>query len=217
MSFISLLAAAAAGIASHLLFFKHSERHLYPLRYVQFIILAFVAGSVLRTHYFGDSIRYALEKSFQHTAVYLAGLYASLIIYRLFFNPLNRFPGPLGARFSKFDHTFRLSKMDGHHMLQRSHNKYGRYLRIGPNDVSITDPAAIQVVLGQNSKCSKAQWYSQDVPLISMHTTRDRAQHDRRRRILSPAFSDKALRGYENRIQKYNDLLINQISESLGE
>src|SRR4051812_42208218 len=50
------------------------------------------------------------------------------------------------------------------------------------------------------------------MPSTSMHTTRDRSVHDRRRRIWSPAFSDKALRGYENRIQKYNDLLIKQIS-----
>jgi cytochrome P450 len=49
-----------------------------------------------------------------------------------------------------------------------------------------------------------------------MHTTRDKAIHDRRRRIWSPAFSDKALRGYENRVQKYNDLLIKQISAFSG-
>ena len=40
--------------------------------------------------------------------------------------------------------------------------------------------------------------------------------HDRRRRIWIPAFSDKALRGYENRVKKYNDLLVQQISAFSG-
>src|SRR4051794_7306958 len=77
-------------------------------------------------------------------------------------------------------------------------------------------PDGVQIVQGQNSKCTKAQWYSQDTPLISMHTTRDKSMHDRRRRIWSPAFSDKALRGYESRLQKYNDMFIKQMNELGG-
>ena len=40
--------------------------------------------------------------------------------------------------------------------------------------------------------------------------------HDRRRRIWAPAFSDKALRGYENRVQGLNDLLISRIVDTNG-
>lgn len=35
--------------------------------------------------------------------------------------------------------------------------------------------------------------------------------HDRRRRIWSPAFSDKALRGYETRLKPYSTLLAEQL------
>ena len=70
------------------------------------------------------------------------------------------------------------------------------------------DPDGVSVVSAPNSKCTKAQWYSQDAPLTSMHTTRDRGMHDRRRKVWAPAFSDRALRGYEVRIQRYNDLLL---------
>ena len=71
--------------------------------------------------------------------------------------------------------------------------------------------------MGVKSKCIKAQWYSNDWPLMSMHTTRDKGMHDRRRRIWSPAFSEKALRGYENRIGRYNELLLKHIEENEGE
>jgi cytochrome P450 len=81
-------------------------------------------------------------------------------------------------------------------------------VRLGPNDISLTDPAAVAVISSTNTKCSKAPWYANDTPLTSMHTTRDRQQHDRRRKVWSPAFSPAALRGYEGRVQRYNEQLI---------
>lgn len=36
-----------------------------------------------------------------------------------------------------------------------------------------------------------------------MHTGRNRAEHDKRRRMWSPGFSDKALRDYEVRMRPY--------------
>jgi cytochrome P450 len=49
-----------------------------------------------------------------------------------------------------------------------------------------------------------------------MHTSRDRPLHDRRRRIWSPAFSDKALRNYEQRIRPYADQLLRRIESYNG-
>ena len=144
-------------------------------------------------------------------------MYSSVLVYRLLFNPLNAFPGPFFAKLTKFDHVFRVTKMDNHHKLYDLHKKYGKFVRIGPNDLSVTDPDGTQVISAANSKCYKAPWYEQDVPFISMHTTRDRALHDRRRRIWAPAFSDKALRGYEKRVQFYNDTLLRKLEEFRGE
>lgn len=210
------LFALLAGILSHLMFFKIGERHLYPFRYVQAFILAFVGTFMAKSNFQGLSTGAAATQTALLATFYFTGLYLSLVVYRLFFNPLNRFPGPYGARLSKFDFVFRLTKMDGHHKLYAMHQKYGKFVRIGPNDLSVSDPDGVQIVQGQNSKCTKAQWYSQDTPLISMHTTRDKAMHDRRRRIWSPAFSDKALRGYESRVQKYNDMFIKQMDGLAG-
>ena len=210
------LFAFLAGILSHLMFFKIGERHLYPFRYVQAFILTFAGTFMAKSNFQGLSTGAAAAQTALFATFYFIGLYLSLVVYRLFFNPLNRFPGSYGARLSKFDFVFRLTKMDGHHKLYAMHQKYGKFVRIGPNDLSVSDPDSVQIVQGQNSKCTKAQWYSQDTPLISIHTTRDRAMHDRRRRIWSPAFSDKALRGYESRVQKYNDMFIQQMDGLAG-
>lgn len=78
------------------------------------------------------------------------------------------------------------------------------------------DVKAVEVISAPNSKCTKGPWYDQDSPRCSLHTTRDRGVHDRRRKIWAPAFSDKSLRGYELRIQGLNDLLISKIDEAKG-
>jgi cytochrome P450 len=209
-------ASFTLGVLSHLLFFHHGERHLYPYRYIQFYLLLLGILTVARSHYLSIPTSFALKSNALLFTIYFSGLYTSLIIYRLFFNPLNRFPGPFFARLSKFNHVLRNTKFDGHHQLLALHQKHGRFVRIGPNDLSVTHPDGVQVVSTANSKCTKAAWYSQDLPLMSMHTTRDRAMHDRRRRAWAPAFSDRALRGYETRIQKYNRLMFDNIDKNLG-
>lgn len=211
------LAVVSAGVASHLFFFKVGERHLHPERYIQAFVLACIITTVAKSHYGHIPTGAAVLFTLKHAALYLAGLYTSLITYRLFFNPLNNIPGPYWARLSKLDTVFRVAeKRNLNQVLLALHRKYGKFVRIGPNDLSVTHPDGTEVIMGIKSKFSKAPWYSQDVPLVSMHTTRDRAAHDRRRRIWSPAFSDKALRGYEVRIQRYNDILVRKIEESNG-
>ena len=105
---------------------------------------------------------------------------------------------------------------DAHLKFLEAHKKHGDFLRIGPNDLSVVDVKAVEVISAQNSKCTKGPWYDQDYPRSSLHTTRDRGLHDRRRRIWAPAFSDKALRGYEARVQNLNDLLISKLYETNG-
>lgn len=184
------------GVASHLFFFKLGERDIYPLRYLQAFLLACAISIVTKSFHGNLPAKDALVFTAKYASLYLAGLYGSLITYRLFFNPLNKIPGPYWARLSKFDFTFRVAaKLDTCHVLLKLHQRHGKIVRIGPYDISVTHPDGVEVIAGIKSKCTKAQWYAQDVPLISMHTCRDRAQHDRRRRIWSPAFSDKALRG----------------------
>jgi len=209
-------AAFAAGIAAHPLYFKRSEHHLYPIRYLATFLLAAGTITIVKHHFFDTALVTAVKSSFSIVGLFVAGTLLSVSIYRLFLNPLNAIPGPYFARLTKFDIVIRNAKLDGHHQLAKLHQKYGKFVRVGPNDISVSDPAGTQIISGPQSKCIKGQWYDGDYPLESMHTTRDKAHHDRRRRVWAPAFSDKALRGYETRIKVYNDLLVKQINSFSG-
>lgn len=216
MSAVEQLGALGLGSATFWAFFHHGEHFKSPVRYIQVFLLTVMAGGVFLANTGNLAIKEAVFTSFKLGGIFLAGVYINCIIYRLFLNPLNKIPGPYFARLTKFDHVFRNTGMNAHIKLLDQHERLGKFVRIGPNDISVTDADAVEVISSPKSVCTKGPWYAQDTPLISLHTTRDRALHDRRRRVWAPAFSDRALRGYESRVQNLNDLLLLKLSQSKG-
>ena len=207
----------AAGIASHVAYFHRGEHHMYGPRYVQIFLTLYVIAIHIVILVNGDSIVHALSEVLLLAIFYLAGIYTSLLAYRVFFSPLSRFPGPIGARISNFWFSLQLKNLDAFNIVFKLHEDYGDFVRIGSNDLSIIHPKAVNAIYGSGSKCRKADWYDMTQPIVSMHMTRHQLVHDKRRRIWSTAFSDKALRGYQDRIQVYQNRLIARIASFGGQ
>ncbi|KAJ0422245.1 cytochrome P450 [Aspergillus carlsbadensis] len=209
--------AGVLGCAVYILYYHRGEHHLYPQRNVPATISLYFLFALALKHTDGSlTTAAALTQAAILISVYIAAIFTSLTIYRLLLNPLNKFPGFRIARLTGFAHTLHISKnMDRHMILYAAHKKYGRFVRYGPNDISVSDPDVVQVALGAGAVCNKAPWYAFEYPGCSLVSVRDREAHARRRRIWSPAFSDKALRGYEVRVERYNKALLRQI-EGLG-
>lgn len=147
---------------------------------------------------------------------FLFGLYGTLLTWRAFLNPLNKFPGPWAARLGNLYFSLNVTNSDAYYKLLALHKKYGRIVRIGSNDLSITDPNIMEEAYGRNSRVTKGWWYDNDYPLSSMHTTRDRALHDKRRKVWSPAFSEKALRDYETKFTGLSETFVQKLEEAKG-
>lgn len=206
------IAAAIAGAVSHVCYFNRGEHHFYGALYVQIFTAAFVAA-VIGLNQYGQSLGEAIAQVTTVAFFYLAGLYTSLIAYRSLFHSLNKFPGPFGARISKFWLSAQLKDADAFRQIYKLHKEHGDFVRVGPSDLSITHPKAVTAIYGQGSKCTKAAFYDLSKPMVSLQTLRVRALHDQRRRVWSPAFSDKALRGYEERMKKYQNKLMAKFGE----
>lgn len=213
---VEALSAFGVGSIAFWAFFHRGEHFLYPVRYMQLLAVTILASTVFLSSSTNITSKEALVVSLRLAGLFLAGVYSNCLIYRLFLNPLNSIPGPYFARVSKFNHAFRNTSLNAHHKLFEMHEKYGKLVRVGPNDISVSDADGVEVISGAKSKCTKGPWYGVETEAMSLQTTRDRAFHDRRRRVWAPAFSDKALRGYETRVQTYNDLLISKLAESKG-
>lgn len=213
---LGYIATFATGALSHVCYFNRGEHHFYSARYVQIFATAFVAALILLCQW-GEPKGKALAQVTAIAVFYLVGLYTSLVIYRSLIHPLNQFPGPFGARISSFWLSAHLKDGDAFRQVQKLHEKYGAFVRVGSSDLSVTHPKAVSAVYGLGSNCTKAAWYDLTKPMLSLQTLRVKTLHDQRRRIWSPAFSDKALRGYEQRVQKYQNILIDQIESFHGQ
>lgn len=215
MDNIVLITSSVAGVTSHLAFFRIGEHHLNSGRYVLTAIAAFAVSSIVQSYFFQLPSRDAAIRSLAIAAGYFGGLYSSLLIYRVVIHPLRRFPGPFGCKVSSAWFATYVSRQDAYRQLQRLHNKYGYFLRIGSNDLSIAHPKAVQAIYGSGSKCRKADWYDITYPVVPLQGTRDDSLHSRRRRVWSTAFGNRN-QDYDQRINRYRTLFVKEIEDSNG-
>jgi hypothetical protein len=93
--FVATAIAAALGIASHLLWFRHGEHHMLGGRYAQAFFFTFASLMAYLLYIEEQAFSPALAQSAALVAGYLAGVFSSLIVYRIWFSPSAKFPGPL--------------------------------------------------------------------------------------------------------------------------
>lgn len=68
---------------------------------------------------------------------------------------LRSIPGPHLARFSPFYRLVKLFKGDAPVYYRKLHETYGPIVRTGPNTVDVSDPKAVPIIYGINSKFLK--------------------------------------------------------------
>ena len=79
-----------------------------------------------------------------------------IVFYRLFLHPLAGVPGPFVARFTGLWRTTRYFKGTWFDDILGLHQKYGRVVRIAPNEVSFVDGDALKRIYGHGKPCKKA-------------------------------------------------------------
>jgi cytochrome P450 len=137
-------------------------------------------------------------------------------------HPLAKYPGPFLAKITDWYGVYHAWKGDRHLEFWRTHEKYGKlghdsqkksvmgwltdigkFVRFGPNSLSINSNTALQKIYGHGSNVRKSQFYSVFPPTkdtFNTHSSIDKASHARKRRVLSHAFSDTAVKQMEKYI-----------------
>ncbi|KAK5309418.1 hypothetical protein LTR70_010299 [Exophiala xenobiotica] len=122
---------------------------------------------------------------------YIAGVLVSMLAYRTFFHRLRHYPGSRLASLTQFHHVWNTKdRIDHYSYIDKLHKQYGDFVRIGPNLLSIADPAIVNIVYGPTTKFTKSDWYD--------------------------AFTASALRSYDSRIAKHTQKLIQQLRRRVG-
>lgn len=132
MSTINLvLAAGLLGLLSHILLFIHGEWHMWASRLFWGAVCTSVAIFTLLLSHERVMTCMTVWEIVPPLLAYLLGLFGSIVVYRVFFHRLRRFPGPFWASVSKFWHVYQCTDSRNHLLLDRLFKQYGPLVRTG--------------------------------------------------------------------------------------
>ena len=132
-------------------------------------------------------------------------------VYNVHFHPLAKYDGP--RLWTAFRFPFIRALVSGTlpHRVKSFHEKYGRVVRVAPDELSFIDPAAWRDIYPQNFL--RPHEYKDKPPgkaaenLISA----SEQDHARFRRILAPAFSERSVYEQEAIVTEHADALIRSL------
>ncbi|GJE94426.1 cytochrome P450 [Phanerochaete sordida] len=206
----ALLAIGGAALACHLIFKKWEFTYI-PAVTTLLLLVPLALSGLLVPHY---GVLLAAPVAF---AIYYGVMLTSIALYRLSpWHPLANYPGPLPARLSKWWMVWQERDGQQHKYIQALHDRYGDIVRIGPNEVSLRNVDAVAPLMGTNGlpKGPAIRGQGLEPPVTGLIGIRDPAEHARRRRPWTRAFSTAALKEYEpiiiKRITQLSDQLLSQ-------
>lgn len=120
-------------------------------------------------------------------------------------------PGPTIAAFSNLWLLYQCRQGKRFVAVDEAHKKYGTLVRIQPNHVSVADDQAINLIYGHGNGFLKSDYYDAFVAnRTGLFNTRDRAEHTRKRKIVSHTFSMKSVAQFEQYIHSNLEEFVKQ-------
>jgi cytochrome P450 len=151
----------------------------------------------------------------------LVTYFASWSVYTLFLHPLSDYPGPKLAAITPLVHVVWDIQGKQHSVITSLHDKYGDVVRIAPNALAYRAASGWKDIYGHRKKGQKV--FRKDPALyaptpngVNAIITAQEDAHQRMRRLLTHAFSNKALKAQEEILQTYADMLIEKLRGIMG-
>lgn len=210
---ILLLSAVTAGFLIQQFANLDIDKYPFPILGTVFSIQWIIAlglqysGGIYHTFWAAQSI------ALLTVTVGLISLWANTLIYRAFFHPLNRFPGPYGAKLSKLWVLNKVVQSDLklYQVADKLQKTYGDYVRTGPWELTIFDPAALSPILG--TRAMKGPFYG--AMEKTLHTNQDIEFHRQRRRVWDNAIK-QTVTDYGPSIEEFTSKLVERLDRTAG-
>ncbi|KAJ5662422.1 Cytochrome monooxygenase lcsI [Penicillium maclennaniae] len=152
---------------------------------------------------------FTMTSTISLVAIALAAYLLWTIFYNLYIHPLSKYPGPKVAACTDLLNLYWTSTGQYYYKLKELHDQYGDVVRVGPHTLVYRSPQAWKDIYSHrkhntHSFLKDPKFYLRGPRGPSILNAND-ADHSRIRRLLSHAFSEKALRDQESLIQSYVD------------
>ncbi|KAK0482260.1 cytochrome P450 monooxygenase [Armillaria novae-zelandiae] len=144
--------------------------------------------------------------------VFVLVVLVHLVPYLVDSHGLRSYPGPLIAKFSDAWLGYMTYKGHRSEIVHDLHMKYGPFVRLAPNHVSVALPDAQNIIYGHGNGALKSSFYEayRISSSYNMFTTQDRQIHTRKRKIVSHSFSQKNVLEFEPHVRHFVGQLLKQ-------
>ncbi|VDB83269.1 unnamed protein product [Peniophora sp. CBMAI 1063] len=200
----------AAGLAACLAI------HRRPIQGGTALLLIFIELILTLAYTFvlGQGFLASTQYAILGTAQTLLTLVLSTVAYRLSpFHPLASFPGPIVNKITSLRILYVVATGRRHLYIESLHRKYGKFVRTGPNTLSINSHAAVAPIYANANAFDRSNAYilpgSTEKGIFFMTS---RTQHGARRRFWAGGFTSQSLANYFPTLVKRTDQLMDCIA-----
>ncbi|KAL9622226.1 MAG: hypothetical protein Q9160_003409 [Pyrenula sp. 1 TL-2023] len=139
--------------------------------------------------------------------------YGTIVFYRLFLDPLVRFPGPKLAAISRWYEAYYDVVLGGQYTtkIAEVHGIYGPIIRISPYELHVIDPAFFETLYRMDGRWNKYAW-TYDAFGAKSSTIFYHDAHKVRRRAIAPFFSKAKVVGRQDLLRRNIDKLCHRIA-----
>ncbi|KAJ2977059.1 hypothetical protein NUW58_g7924 [Xylaria curta] len=140
-------------------------------------------------------------------------IYYWIVPYFTTYKHLRHLPGPFIGKFSNLWLALGAQKGEKYAWVHEAHKKYGKVVRVGYNHVSIASPDGMRIIYAHGNGFVKDTFYNSmlSLGLPSIFSTQDRAEHARKRKLVSHAFSPGAIHDFEPYMSTNLELWVSQL------
>ncbi|KAI4722872.1 putative cytochrome P450 monooxygenase [Aureobasidium sp. EXF-10727] len=141
--------------------------------------------------------------------------FATHAIYNLYLHPLSQHPGPYLNAISPLPRLWLNINGREPQTVLKWHLKYGPIVRMAPNELSFITPAWKEIYGFKKPELTK-DW---TMYALSENTKRSillsGADHGRQRKMLAPAFSERALKLQQSMLTTYTGMMVERLEERM--
>ncbi|KAM9877459.1 hypothetical protein VD0002_g2455 [Verticillium dahliae] len=135
-------------------------------------------------------------------------------------SPLRKYPGPYLAGWTNLWRFYHVLNLDSHLVVARLHEKHGPVVRIGPNLLSLKDPALIKTIYKYQDDWVKTKFYHggstrnfAGKPIFNVFGLSDREDHARVRKPIGRLYSPAGALAIEKHVDKAISQFLAQLDQ----
>lgn len=147
--------------------------------------------------------------------------FVTYMVYVRVSQPLASIPGPFFASLTRLWLVHQTRTLQRHRLEIDLHKKYGKVVRISPNEISIADPKYFKMIYGSATHFSKSSWYDSFAPKnedgMNLLGESSRESYQLQRRLIGPIFTTPAIKKHESLLDRPTLRFVSKMKETKGQ